>query len=210
MAYPASSEYTASSSFTGYTAFSIFTGSITQVGNQSLSYFTGYQASSSLTGLTALSGFTGSFPKHEFKISHIMSTSFIEETSHTRTYFHNQQLDNQNELKVQSPDCVCIARTPAITLPEDPYHPTLELTIDTGTKVYELSEKLAKRIPCFRRANFALVNSLIACPDWSNLYLSTNINEAGYIFYNILNEVYILKFQTNLRGLTKSWHDLKM
>jgi len=90
MAYPASSEHTASSSFTRYTAFSIFTGSITQVGNQSLSYFTGYQASS-------LSGFTGSFPKHEFKISHIMSTSFIEETSHTRINLNNRQL----ELKVQ-------------------------------------------------------------------------------------------------------------
>jgi len=40
---------------------------------------------------------------------------------------------------VSSPDCVCIARTSAITLPEDPYHPKLELTIDTDTKVYELS-----------------------------------------------------------------------
>jgi len=48
---------------------------------------------------------------------------------------------------VSSPDCACIARTSAITLPEDPYDPTLELTIDTGTKVYELSEKSAKRIP---------------------------------------------------------------
>jgi len=48
---------------------------------------------------------------------------------------------------VSSPDCVCIARTSAITLPEVPYHPTLELTIDTGTKVYKVSEKIAKRIP---------------------------------------------------------------
>jgi len=63
---------------------------------------------------------------------------------------------------VSSPDCVCIARTYAITLPEDPYNLTLELTIDTGTKVHQLSEKSAKRIPCFRRANFALINSLIA------------------------------------------------
>jgi len=37
---------------------------------------------------------------------------------------------------VSSPDCVCIARTSAITLPEDPNHPTLELTIETGTKEY--------------------------------------------------------------------------
>jgi len=91
---------------------------------------------------------------------------------------------------VSSPDCVCIARTSAIILPEDPYHSTLELTIDTGTKVYELSEKLAKRIPCFRRKNFALINCLIACSDWSNLYLCTNINDAVNIFYNILNEVF--------------------
>jgi len=49
--------------------------------------------------------------------------------------------------------------------------------------VYELSEKSAKRIPCFRRANFA-------CSDWSNLYLCTNINEAVNIFYNVLNEVF--------------------
>jgi len=91
---------------------------------------------------------------------------------------------------VSSPDCVCIARTSEITLPEDPYHPTLELTIDTCTKVYELSEKSAKRIPCFRRANFVLINSLIACSDWSNLYLCTNINEAVNIFYNVLNEVF--------------------
>jgi len=52
--------------------------------------------------------------------------------------------------------------------------------------VYEVSEKIANRIPCFRRANFALINSLIACLDWSNLYLSTNLNEAVNIFYNIL------------------------
>jgi len=89
-----------------------------------------------------------------------------------------------------SPDCVCKARTSSITLPEDLYHPTLELTIDTGTEVYELSEKSAKRILCFRRANFAFMNSLKACSDWSNLYLCTNISEADYIFYNVLNEVF--------------------
>jgi len=50
---------------------------------------------------------------------------------------------------VSSPDCACIARTSAITLPEEPYHPTLELTIDTGTKVHELSEKSAKPTPAF-------------------------------------------------------------
>jgi len=47
---------------------------------------------------------------------------------------------------VSSPDCVCIARTSAIILPEDPYHSTLELTIEMGTKVHELSEKMSKRI----------------------------------------------------------------
>jgi len=88
---------------------------------------------------------------------------------------------------VSSPDCVCIARTPAIPLPEDPYHPTLELTI---TKVHKLSEKSAKLIPCFRRATFALIRSLIACSDWSNLYLYTHITEADNIFYSILNAVF--------------------
>jgi len=81
-------------------------------------------------------------------------------------------------------------QTSAITLPEDPYHPTLELTIDTGTKVHELSEKSAKYFPCFRRANFALINSLIACSDWSNLHLCTNITEAVNIFYIALNAVF--------------------
>jgi len=90
---------------------------------------------------------------------------------------------------VSSPDCVCIAKTSAITLPGDPYHPRLELTFATGTKVHELSEKSAKRIPCFRRANFALINSLIVCSDWSNLYLCTNITEAVNIFYNALSAV---------------------
>jgi len=32
---------------------------------------------------------------------HIMSTLFIEETSHTRIDLHNGLLDNQNELQVQ-------------------------------------------------------------------------------------------------------------
>jgi len=91
---------------------------------------------------------------------------------------------------VSSPDCVCIARTSTITLPEDPYQPTLELTIDTGTKVHELSVKSAKRIPCFRKANFALINSLITCSEWFNLYLYTNITEAVNIFYNVLNAVF--------------------
>jgi len=96
-----------------------------------------------------------------------------------------------------SPDCVCIARTAAINLPEDPHHPTLELTIVTGTKVYELSVKSAERIPCFRRANFALINSLIACSDWSNLYLRTYINEAVNIFYNVLRGYIPFFFQKN-------------
>jgi len=52
--------------------------------------FTGYLASFGFTGHTALSGFTGFF----ISKTHFMSTSFIEETSHTR-------VDNQNELKVQ-------------------------------------------------------------------------------------------------------------
>jgi len=37
------------------------------------------------------------------------------------------------------------------------------------------------------------------------MYLCTNITEAIHAFLRI-----ILKFQTNLRGLTKSWHNLKM
>jgi len=52
----------------------------------------------------------------------------------------------------------------------------------------------------FRIASFALINSLIACSDWSNLYLCTNITEVGNIFYTVLNAFprIILKFQSNL------------
>jgi len=75
-----------------------------------------------------------------------------------------------------------------------------ELTSDAGSKakkdsvseckVHELSEKSAKRIRCFHRANFAFINSVIACSDWCNLYLCTNITEAVNIFYNVLNAVF--------------------
>jgi len=83
-----------------------------------------------------------------------------------------------------------LSKVASLTQPEDPDHPALEVSTDTGAVLVEKSEKSNKRLHCFRKADFWRINFFISGFDWSDLYSSQNMDDATNIFNSTVNSFF--------------------
>jgi len=75
-------------------------------------------------------------------------------------------------------------------VPEDRYHPTLELTICFPC-VDTLSPLLSPtKSRCFRKCDFSKLNNLISQYYWTNLYNCLDIESATELFNSVLNSFF--------------------
>jgi hypothetical protein len=91
---------------------------------------------------------------------------------------------------VSDPSKVILNRAQPLSVPEDPYHPTLEVNFDLGYYSLTNSNTNSKRVRCFRKADFLLLNNLISNFDWSNLHLCTDMAVAIKVFYSTINSFF--------------------
>jgi len=77
-----------------------------------------------------------------------------------------------------------------LVVPEDRYHPTLELTICFPC-VDTLSPSLSPtKSRCFRKCDFSKLNNLISQYNWTNLYNCLDIESATELFNSVLNSFF--------------------
>jgi len=75
-------------------------------------------------------------------------------------------------------------------VPEDRYHPTLDLTICLPC-VDTLSPLLSPtKSRCFRKCDFNKLNNMISQYNWANLYNCWDIESATELFYSVLNSFF--------------------
>jgi len=75
-------------------------------------------------------------------------------------------------------------------VPEDRYHPTLELTIclpfvDTLSPLLSPTKRR-----CFRKCDFKKLNKMTSQYNWANLFNCLNIKSATELFYIVLNSIF--------------------
>jgi len=91
----------------------------------------------------------------------------------------NRQLDL---VFVLDPSEVTVSRIDPLVVPEDQYHPTLELTICLPS-VDTLSPSLSpNKCRCFRKCDFSKLNNLTSQYNWKNLYNCLDIESATELF----------------------------
>jgi len=110
------------------------------------------------------------------------------ELSLQQVCFIRNSLNRQLDLVfVLDPSEVTISRIDPLVVPEDQYHPTLELTICLPC-VDTLSPLLSPtKSRCFRKCDFSKLNNLISQYNWTNLYNCLDIESATELFYSVLN-----------------------
>lgn len=91
---------------------------------------------------------------------------------------------------VSDPARVSLARVAPLTQPEDPYHPTFDVTLDIGANLQNISDRPAKRVYCFGKSDFDRLNNFIYDFNWSDLYMCTDMAAAVDIFYNAMNSFF--------------------
>lgn len=67
---------------------------------------------------------------------------------------------------------------------EDPYHPTLEVSVVTVVPLSYRSRSTRPAGYCYRRANFFQIYQQLSRVDWSYLYSLSNIDQSVDYFYN--------------------------
>jgi len=76
-----------------------------------------------------------------------------------------------------------VSRIDALVVPEDRFHPTLELTIFFPC-VDSLSPPKSR---CFRKCDYNKLNNMILQYNWTNLYNFMNIKITTEVFLCVLN-----------------------
>lgn len=96
----------------------------------------------------------------------------------------------------------------------DKHHPPLRFTTDCNLVHHEQFKicKNSSNIYNFRKANFPLLYDLILNADFSDLYNSSDINEACEKFYVILNEIFHLTvpFKIDRKRRYPPWYNSKV
>jgi len=111
------------------------------------------------------------------------------ELSLQQVSFIRNSLNRQIDLMfVSNPsEVVTVSRIDAFVVPEDRYHPTMELTICLPcVDTIPLSVSPTK-MKCFQKCDYNKLNDMISENNWTNLYNCIDIESATELFYIVLN-----------------------
>jgi len=115
------------------------------------------------------------------------------ELSLQQVSFIRNSLNRQLDLVfVLDPSEVTVSRIDQLVVPEDQYHPTLELTIWLSCIDTLLSSPLLSptKSRCFRKCDFSNLINLNSQYYWTNLYNCLDIESATELFYIVLNSFF--------------------
>jgi len=101
------------------------------------------------------------------------------ELSLQRVSFIRNSLNRQLDLVFVSDSSeVTVSRIDALVVPEDRYHPTMELTVGLSC-VDTLSPLVSPiKIICFRNYDYNKLNDMISLYNWTDLYNCVDIESA--------------------------------
>lgn len=92
---------------------------------------------------------------------------------------------------VSEPSDFCILRHDPLSLPEDVYHPTLELNSFHASEMFNNTPPPSQRMYCFKRTNYDLLKFHISNIDWINmLSRCIDLDESVDLFYRLLDECF--------------------
>lgn len=89
---------------------------------------------------------------------------------------------------VNQPKETFLMSTDALVLPEDRFHPTIELKINLYPSLTSTSEKIKKlKEFCFIKTDYLKLNSLLSSVDWNGILSSNNLENVIENFYIALH-----------------------